>query len=156
MSIEHKKRYWITKELADDLTKLSQAMYDENNPAKEILNPKPLFEALGIRKPLSMEEKLERLFRGPRGLIEQMSAQGEETPEEMNDLDIEDDIEPLSPHEYKIMQEETLKIRGRQTPSDLLRATGLTDEQIRQAITPSDSDRPPSEAGDDSEAENKA
>lgn len=100
------QRYWISKELAEDLTKLASSMYDPNDPAREINNPKPLLEILGIRKPLSMEEKLERLFRGPRGLIQQMYEQGEETPEEMNDLDIEDDVEPLSPYEYQVMVEE--------------------------------------------------
>lgn len=109
MGKEFHKRYYITEKLAKDLTKLASAMYDEKHPESEINNPKPLFEALGIKKPLSMEEKLDRLFRGPRGLIQQMYEQGEETPEEMNDLDIDDDIEPVSPYEYHVMQDETLK-----------------------------------------------
>lgn len=99
-------RYWITKDLAKDLTKLTSAKYDPANPAMEVNNPKPLLEILGLKKPLSMEQKLERLFRGPRGLIQQMYEQGEETPEEMNDLDIPDDIEPISPFEYHVMVEE--------------------------------------------------
>lgn len=104
MTQEFNKRYYITKRLAKDLTKLASAMYDPDDPAREINNPKPLFEALGIRKPLSMQEKLERLFKGPRGLIEQMYQQGEERPEDFNDLHIEDDIEPLSPYEFEMMK----------------------------------------------------
>lgn len=107
MGKEFHNRYYITKKLADDLTQLSSAMYAESHPEAEINNPKPLFEALGIKKPLSMQEKLDRLFRGPKGLIEQMYEQGEETPEEMNDLTIEDDVDPISPYEFHIMEEET-------------------------------------------------
>jgi hypothetical protein len=110
MSHEFHKRYYISKKLAKDLTKLTSAMYDPEDPAREINNPKPLFEALGIRKPLSMQEKLERLFRGPRGLIEQMYEQGEERPDEMFDFGEEDDdIEPISPYEATVMVEERLK-----------------------------------------------
>jgi hypothetical protein len=119
MGKEFHKRYFISKELAKDLTKLSTAMYAESHPEAEINNPKPLFEALGIRKPLSMQEKLDRLFRGPRGLIEQMYEQGEETPEDFNDLDIpDDDVEPISPYEYHVMQEE--KPSSLSTPSEPL------------------------------------
>ena len=104
---EFPSRYYISKKLANDLTKLASAMYDPEHPEREINNPKPLLEVLGIRKPLSMQEKLERLFEGPRGLIQQMYEQGEETPEEMNDLYIGEDDEPISPYEYHVMQEET-------------------------------------------------
>lgn len=105
MTAEFHKRYYISKKLAKDLTKLASCMYDPSDPAREINNPKPLFEALGIKKPLSMQERIERLFKGPRGLIQQMYEQGEETPEEMFDFGPEDDdIEPLSPYEYAEMK----------------------------------------------------
>jgi hypothetical protein len=105
MTAEFHKRYYIDKKLAKDLTKLASCMYDPNDPAKEINNPKPLFEALGLKKPMSMQEKIERLFRGPRGLIEQMYEQGEERPEEMFDFGPDDDdIEPLTPYEYAVMR----------------------------------------------------
>ena len=113
---EFHKRYWITKELADDLTKITTSRYDPDDPAKEINNPKPILELLGFKKPLTMEEKLERLFRGPRGLVQQMYEQGEETPEEMNDLEMNDDIEPLSPYEYQVMQEETEQFTAANNP----------------------------------------
>lgn len=106
MGKEFNKRYFITPELAGDLCNLANCMYAQNHPEAEINNPKPLFEALGLKKPLSMQEKLDRLFKGPQGLIDQMYDQGEETPEEMADLDIPDNIEPLSPHEYIEMQPE--------------------------------------------------
>lgn len=114
------KRYWITQDLAEDLTQLANSMYSKDDPATEIMNPKPLLEILGLRKPLTMEQKLERLFRGPRGLIQQMYDQGEETPEEMNDLDIDDDIEPLSPYEYQIMREETNLYRQQYGQEDVV------------------------------------
>lgn len=114
-----KKSYWITKELAKDLTKLASAMYAEKHPEAEINNPKPLFEALGIKKPMSMEQKLDRLFAGPRGLIEQMYDQGEETPDDFNDFNIPDDIEPISPYEFQEMQpEEPSSFSSNQQPSE--------------------------------------
>lgn len=109
-------RYYITKETAKDLEKLMSSKYDKKHPALEILNPKPLFVALGIKKPKSMQERLEALFRGPRGIIQQMVEQGEETPEEMNDLDIQEDIEPISPHEMHVMQEESPHLFTLKTP----------------------------------------
>lgn len=106
-------RYYISKDLAKDLTKLASAMFDKEKPHAEINNPKPILERLGIVKPKSMQEKIERLFEGPRGLIQQMYEQGEETPDEMNDFFIpgEEEGEPLSPYEYQVMQEETLRHR---------------------------------------------
>lgn len=102
-----RKNYWITKDLAKDLTALAHAMYAESNPGVEVNNPKPLMEILGLKKPLSMQEKLDRLFMRPGGLIEQMYEQGEETPEDFDDFDIpDDDIEPISPYEYHDMQPE--------------------------------------------------
>lgn len=98
------KRYWITKKQAKELEKLASCMYDPDDPAREINNPKPLFEVLGLKKPMTMQERIEKLFQGPRGLIEQMYRQGEERPEEMFDFGPEDDdIEPLSPYEYADM-----------------------------------------------------
>lgn len=104
MPNEFKKRYWITKKQAADLTKLASAMYSESHPELEINNPKPLFEALGIKKPLSMEQKLDRLFKGPDGIIQQMYEQGEETPEDFNDFEMYDDIDPVSPYEINDME----------------------------------------------------
>jgi hypothetical protein len=115
MTQEFNKRYFITKELAEDLTKLSHSMYDPEDPAREINNPKPFLEILGLKKPLSMQEKLERLFRGPRGLIEQLKSQGEETPEEMNDFEMHDDIDPLSPYELTVMEEENELLQKNET-----------------------------------------
>lgn len=93
------ENYWLTKEMAEDLTKLTKSVYDPEDPAREIPSPKPILEVLGIKRPKSMQEKIERLFERPGGIIDQMSLQGEETPEEMNDFEIYDDIEPISPYE---------------------------------------------------------
>ena len=54
MTLEFQKRYYITKKTAKDLTELASCMYDRDNPAVEINNPKPLLERLGITKPLEI------------------------------------------------------------------------------------------------------
>lgn len=149
MTIEFQKRYWITKKQAKDLTKLASSMYDKDDPAVEINNPKPLLERLGIQKPLTMEQKLDRLFRGPRGIIQTMYEQGEETPEEMNDLQIEDDVEPVSPYEFKIMEEENLKkfspVNKKSAPTGTPKGDQKTETPGPEGNNPPDAEKTPAE-----------
>lgn len=137
------QRYWITKELASDLTELADTMYDPDDPAREVNNPKPLLERLGLKKPLSMQQKLERLFQKHR-LEEQMMAQGEESPEEMADFHIQDEDQmPISPYEELLMQNDPFPSTNNRAslPQDPEGKTGTSNATEEQPEDSGDSNQ---------------
>lgn len=70
---------------------------------KEYPSPVKLSVNVGD-KPLSLRDQIRRILRTE--LSKQMQEQGAESFEEANDLDIEDDSEPISPYEFVDMEPE--------------------------------------------------
>lgn len=92
----------ITKELHDELKKLRRAMIKDGI---EFLNPTPVAIPIGMERPPSLKEQIQRVLRTELSM--QAAAQGEETFEEADDFDVpEDDPDPVSPYEMNEMQYE--------------------------------------------------
>lgn len=94
----------VTKELFDELIRLSNAELDENG--HELLNPKPIAIAADLQRPLTMDERIQRAIG--QAVSRQAQMQGRETFEEANDFDIDDENPmPISGYEVVDMTPET-------------------------------------------------
>lgn len=71
-----------------------------NEFGAEIMDPKPLFQKLGFKKPPTLEQKLQQYLAAQRQEMQEQL--GYDPKEEMN-FDIDDDPDMLSPYEAEVM-----------------------------------------------------
>lgn len=80
-----------------------------NKAGAEVMDPKPLFEKIGFKKPPSMEQKIQQMLSAQR--IQMQEEMGIDPEEELN-FEIDEDPDMLSPYEAEVllMEEEQLDI----------------------------------------------
>lgn len=78
------------------------AQYDKKG--REIPDSRPVEMPLNFRRPLSLNEQIQRMIR--EQLSQAADQQGFETFEESDDFDVDEEEEPESPHELTYAQEE--------------------------------------------------
>lgn len=98
----------ITEDLLSDLTALATAYLDPKG--REIPNPKPLVLHTKLNRPLTLQEQIERVFKGR--LSDQAQRQGYETLEESQDFDMDDDFDRFDESIYQVIDEEVPTPRG--------------------------------------------
>lgn len=76
-----------------------------NDKGQEVVDSTPLEIPLGMKRPPTMQEQIQRILAGERAQ-RYMQEHDLETPEEADDFDIDDDPEPVSQYEFHEMIEE--------------------------------------------------
>lgn len=89
----------ITKETFEKLKKLDFALLDDRG--WELPNPVPLEFETGLKRPLTLQEQIQRVMRVE--LSKQAQNQGRETFEESQDFAVEDPFESEMLSGYEIM-----------------------------------------------------
>jgi len=79
----------ITKDIFKHVTKLKTAYL--NKDGKEVGNPKPMVLPVGMQRPASLQEQIERVVR--QKMSQKQIDEGIETFEEANDFDVTDEFE---------------------------------------------------------------
>lgn len=91
-----RKNLYVTPALLEDLTQLTHAMLDERG--REVLNPAPVANHVEQGESDSLQNRIRRILHRELGRFAQ--AQGHETFEEANDLDVpEEDPEPMTTYQ---------------------------------------------------------
>jgi len=105
----------VAKETVEKLTKLRTAMLD--GKGREILNPKPLAIPVGMTKPQSLREEIQKVLREEVG--RQAQEQGKESWEDANDFDVVDDFDTqLVESKYQLVEEEFVKDNPFEKPAE--------------------------------------
>lgn len=102
----------ITPELYEQLKSIRRAYLDDDG--KELLNPVPLHVHLGLKRPPTLREQIQRVLRSE--LSAQAASQGMETFAESQDFDVADEFDsplPITPYE---MTEEFLNLPPEPAP----------------------------------------
>lgn len=99
----------ISRELYESCKKLTRAMLDDKG--HELVNPLPIEIPLGLSKPMSLQERIQRILRTE--LSAQAMAQGHESFEESNDFDVDDGFEVgIDQSPYTLVEEEVIQPQG--------------------------------------------
>lgn len=91
-----------TKETYDKLKTLKEALLDDRG--RELPNPVPLSFDAGLRRPLTLQEQIQRVLKVE--LSRQAQVQGYETFEESMDFDVEDPFESEALSRYEVAEDE--------------------------------------------------
>lgn len=134
------KSIYITKALADKVETLTHAFLTHDG--KEVLNPKPIAIPSGLKRPLTLQEQIQRLIKTE--MSTQVQAQGHETYEQANDFDVPDDLPEPASH-YELMDEEYLDTPEAPEATKTGGAAEVEPEPLVETETPAGVSEEPSE-----------
>ena len=126
----------VTHKAQQALRKAFKVKLDENG--SEILDPKPLYQEVGFKKPPSIDQKIRQMVQAQ--MMQVRESMTEDEIEDENDFSDDENFDLVSPYEVEAMAEE-FPIEVTESPSD----AGVSGDSPTPTTTPDGQENNPEE-----------